>query len=399
MKIYEIGTGYTPIPAQVGAATEIVVEELTKAFLKQGHEVEIIDVSASERSAHQLPIREVKVPSIFTRSDVRLGIMHKMKRVAYSVALAGELRKILKSNHERVILHFHNQYNLFFFLKLVPAHLRKKAHIAYTVHSYIWHGDWKSIEETVKRRYFQECYCMQNANSVFVLNEQTKKNIVENANVNADRVRLIDNGVNVDIYHPLTAHDKKKIKQKNSMEDSRVFVQVGSVCDRKNQLQAIKLLLPLMKTDPQIVYCYAGGVIDQDYQNAINSFVQEHGIAGQVKFFGEIAPGSKLNEFYNLGDAMIFPSKAEGFSLVIIESMAAGVPVVISQELQFMLSEECMKYESSEQFIGLLEKCILDSDELQHASQRVRRVIEDKYGWVKIAKDYYAVWSVIENAN
>jgi len=110
MKIYEIGTGYTPIPAQVGAATEIVVEELTKAFLRQGHEVEIIDVSASERSAHQLPIREVKVPSIFTRSDVRLGIMHKMKRVAYSVALAGELRKILKSNHERVILHFHNQH-------------------------------------------------------------------------------------------------------------------------------------------------------------------------------------------------------------------------------------------------------------------------------------------------
>ena len=35
MKIYEIGTGYTPIPARISAATEIVVEELTKAFLKQ----------------------------------------------------------------------------------------------------------------------------------------------------------------------------------------------------------------------------------------------------------------------------------------------------------------------------------------------------------------------------
>ena len=28
MKIYEIGTGYTPIPARMGAATEIVVEEV-----------------------------------------------------------------------------------------------------------------------------------------------------------------------------------------------------------------------------------------------------------------------------------------------------------------------------------------------------------------------------------
>ena len=33
MKIYEIGTGYTSIPAKMGAATEIVVEELTKSFI------------------------------------------------------------------------------------------------------------------------------------------------------------------------------------------------------------------------------------------------------------------------------------------------------------------------------------------------------------------------------
>ena len=35
MKIYEIGTGYTPIPAKVAAATESVVEELTKAFMQK----------------------------------------------------------------------------------------------------------------------------------------------------------------------------------------------------------------------------------------------------------------------------------------------------------------------------------------------------------------------------
>ena len=44
MKIYEIGTGYTPIPAQVSAATESIVEELTKAFLAQNIAVEIIDI-------------------------------------------------------------------------------------------------------------------------------------------------------------------------------------------------------------------------------------------------------------------------------------------------------------------------------------------------------------------
>ena len=31
MKIIEVGTGYTSIPANMGAATEIVVEELVKS--------------------------------------------------------------------------------------------------------------------------------------------------------------------------------------------------------------------------------------------------------------------------------------------------------------------------------------------------------------------------------
>ena len=35
MKIIEVGTGYTSIPAKMGAATEIVVEEISKVFEKE----------------------------------------------------------------------------------------------------------------------------------------------------------------------------------------------------------------------------------------------------------------------------------------------------------------------------------------------------------------------------
>ena len=98
MKIYEIGTGYTPIPAQMGAATEIVVEELTRSFIKNGENVEIIDIASNARVETDLPIKEVKVPSFFMRDDVSLGIVHKLKRVVYSVALANELKKNSKKH-------------------------------------------------------------------------------------------------------------------------------------------------------------------------------------------------------------------------------------------------------------------------------------------------------------
>ena len=154
MKIFEIGTGYTSIPARMGAATEIVVEELTKSFLKMKQDVTIVDIKDKNRLSSNLPIIEVYMPQAFSSTDVKLGIVHKMKRVLYSISLTYKLHSLIrKYSGEKIILHFHNQYNLFFFLKLTPESLKKKVTIGYTVHSYIWFGKWDAIKETIKKRY------------------------------------------------------------------------------------------------------------------------------------------------------------------------------------------------------------------------------------------------------
>lgn len=331
------------------------------------------------------------MPKKFTGTDVSLGIMHKLKRVVYSVALAKKLKKILKKETEEIVLHFHNQYNLYFVLKLVPKKLLKKATIAYTVHSYIWHGEWDDISDDVKKRYFQELYCLKHADFVFALNENTRNNIVEHTEVVSDRVYLIDNGVNTRVYYPLRLAEKEEIKANHGLTGKTVFVQVGSVCERKNQLTSIELLLPLLKKNKDFVFCYAGGIISAEYQQSIADFAKQHGIAKQVIYAGELAPGKQINDIYNISEAMIFPSKAEGFSLVIIEAMSAGVPVVIHESLKFELSESCLKYGDSTDFSEKLKKEVLNADNHALLSEKVRRVVEERYSWSKIAADYKAV--------
>ena len=49
MKYYEIATGYTPVPARMGAATEIVVEELVKSLEAKGHDVTLVDIKCNDR--------------------------------------------------------------------------------------------------------------------------------------------------------------------------------------------------------------------------------------------------------------------------------------------------------------------------------------------------------------
>ena len=211
MKIYEIGTGYTSIPAKISAATEIIVEQLTKAMLKQNLDVEIIDVSDKNRKSNSLPITEVKMPSILMNTDLHLGILHKLKRVVYSVSLAMKLKKILKNTNEKVVFHFHNQYNMFFFLKLVDEKLRKKCITAYTNHTGVWRMKWEEIESTIRERYFQEAECMKKADRVFVLNEETKHNIIEHLGVKKENICVINNGVNTDVYIPFSKEEKEKM--------------------------------------------------------------------------------------------------------------------------------------------------------------------------------------------
>lgn len=388
MKIYEIGTGYTPIPAKIGAATEIVVEELTRAFLKQGKQVQIIDIAAEDRAETDLPILEVPVPGCFRGTDIKLGLMHKLKRVVYSVCLAGTLKKILKKEQERVVLHFHNQYNLFFFLKLTPRKLRSKALIAYTNHSGIWRQAWPEIENTIRKRYFQEAECMRKADVVFVLNSETKKNAVDHVGADENRIVLIDNGVNTEIYHPLPEAQKLAAKKKWDLEDRRVILQVGSVNENKGQLRTAEYLLPLLRKYPDLVFAYAGGIVDAEYQNRITAFAESHALTRQIRYLGMITPGKELNELYNTAVATILPSRFEAFGLVAVESMAAGVPVFVDKLGMIYFDYGVIPYENNE-FCGTAEKVLFaDPSAQENHHFQARDFAVRQYAWDNIAGDY-----------
>ena len=391
MKIYEIGTGYTPIPAQMGAATEIVVEELVKALQKQYVDVELLDIRAHQRKENSLPITEVPVPGCFCGTDVKLGVMHKLKRVVYSIALAKTLGKLIKNSEEQVLLHFHNQYNLFFFLKLIPSKIRAKAIIVYTVHSYIWPAPWPEIKDTVQKRYFQEITCVQNADIVLVLNDKTAEHFVRHLGVDESRIHKIGNGVNTEIYAPMEQTQQDAVKQELGLDGKKLIFQVGSVCDRKNQLGAVRMLCSYLQKNPNVVYVYAGGVIDEEYQKLLQTFAEEHGIREQVCYAGELAPGANLNKYYNAASVTIFPSKIESFGLVIIESLAAGTPVILTDQPLFALDKGYTVCRTEQAFLEQIHKHI----HAEEKDRNIRDAVTAVYSWDKVAEDHMNIWKSI----
>ena len=388
MKIYEIGTGYTSIPAKISAATEIIIEQLTYAMIENGEDVTIIDIEDKNRKSNSLPITEIKVPLFSDKTDTSLGIVHKIKRVLYSIAVVKKLKNILKNSKEKNFLHFHNQYNMFFFLKLTSAKEREKCICAYTNHSGIWTLDWNESKDIINKRYFQEAECMKKADYLFVLNNKTKENAINHLGVNKDKIFLISHGVNTDIYKPLSVEEIEKTKSEINLSNKKIILQIGSVNENKGQKRALQMLLPLLKERQDLVYAYAGGIVDENYQNEILEFAKVNKIENQVKYFGMIAPGEELNRIYNIAEATIVPSKFESFCLVVIESFSAGVPVLLDENSSFSFSESALLY-TADNFEQVIKDNILDNKEQQiKLKKEVRENAINNYNWNTIAKQY-----------
>ena len=392
MKIYEIATGYTSIPATISAATEIVIEQLATAMISNGKDVEIIDIRDKNRKDTNLKIDEVAVPSFLTSTDTSLGIIHKLKRVIYSISLAGKLKKILKKTNDKVVFHFHNQYNMFFFLKLTGKKEREKCIMAYTNHSGIWSLEWEEEEPTLKKRYFQEWECQQNADILYILNDDTKANVINHLGVDENKIVRINNGVNTDVYRPLSLKEKEAIKADYGVTGKKIILQVGSVYDNKGQDRAIKYLTQLMKEDPDLMYLYAGGIVDEEYHNRIKKYVADNGLDAQVKYLGMLSPGEELNRVYNMADATISLSKYEAFSLVVVESYSAGVPMLIDESNKSVFSIGAVLY-NKDNFESKVKDTIFgDKENYQQLSDSVRSIATNNYSWAAIAKNYTDSW-------
>ena len=398
MKIFEIGTGYTSIPAQMGAATEIVVEELTRAFKKANEDVTIVDIKDKNRPQTDLPIAEAYMPGLFsTKSVVTLGIVHKLKRVLYSISLTFKLHKLINETpaNEKIVLHFHNQYNMFFFEKLTSKKIRERVSIGYTVHSYIWFGQWENIKGIVKKKYFQEIYCCQHAEKVFVLNSIVEKMMADNLKVPQSRITKIINGVNTSVYNEssVDVQIQDAIKEKFNLNGKDVILQVGSVCDRKNQLDSIKSLTPLMKQNKNVVFAYAGGIIDAEYQNTICDYARQEKLEGQIIYLGEVSPGKELNAIYALSKIGIVNSKSEAFALVIAEALSVPRPVFIGATLLDNL-ELWNQYEGegiiriTEHFTEEVSKLINDGEYYKAMQEKGRNLIVNRYSWEIAAQQY-----------
>ncbi len=136
--------------------------------------------------------------------------------------------------------------------------------------------------------------------------------------VSEDRVFVMRNGVDLDLFRPKPRDDlRAKLGLKNF-----TLLSVGSLIPRKAHHLVIEALTEL--SDCTLVIVGEGPT-----RNSLEHLVHRLGLSRRVIFRGEV-PHDGLADLYGAADALVLASESEGWANVLLESMACGTPVIAS---------------------------------------------------------------------
>jgi len=167
--------------------------------------------------------------------------------------------------------------------------------------------------------------------AIITVSNRLRKAIITAEHVNARKLITIYNGVNFVAYKKSI---NKKIKLKELGLNPGCF-HVGVVANLrpiKGIEYFIEAAAQILKKIPQTQFIIVGGnaytdEVAKPYRNKLNCLIDELKLNNNIFFLGE---RQDIPEILNILDVFVLSSLSEGFSNTIIEAMAAGTPVVVT---------------------------------------------------------------------
>jgi glycosyltransferase involved in cell wall biosynthesis len=120
---------------------------------------------------------------------------------------------------------------------------------------------------------------------------------------------------------------KKVYRQKLDIADDRfVWAMCGTLDDNKNPELFIDIAFELLKLKPNTVFLWIGGTADKVYASQYQAMASQKGISDKIIWMDSV--GEEYQSYFNCADGFILTSKKESFSIVTIEALLLGLPVV-----------------------------------------------------------------------
>ena len=148
-------------------------------------------------------------------------------------------------------------------------------------------------------------------------------------------VRVIPNGVDAARFYKLESQTQKFLDQTRVLDSAPILLLPVRLTPRKNIELALHTMAELHKHFPQAALVVTGplgphNAHNREYFETLLQLRTQLGLEGSVHFLAELAdsflPDEVIADFYRIADALIFPSREEGFGIPLIEAAFSHLP-------------------------------------------------------------------------
>ncbi len=178
---------------------------------------------------------------------------------------------------------------------------------------------YKPIDRNI---YFRKVkYACSAATKIVAISEQTKEDLITYIGIDAHKIEVIYQSVSPRYFE---IQNTNHLPEKYSLPE-KFILSVGTIEPRKNQLSLLKAI-QTAKIDATVVFVGNPTI----YSAELLKYISENKLEEQVKFLSNI-PKKDLAALYQKAAMSVYISLFEGFGLPVVESMAAGCPVITSK--------------------------------------------------------------------
>lgn len=232
------------------------------------------------------------------------------------------------------------------------------------------------------------------ADCIIAVSPDEKDNLISIYGAQPDNVKVIPCGVDLGLFQPM---DKEKVLCELGLsEHSNILLYVGRIEPFKG-IDTLLRAIARLEDNKDLRFLIVGGDSDSDGELVrLRSLASKLGIEGRVIFWGAVEH-DKMPIFYNAAHACVIASYYESFSLVAVEALACGTPVVAPRvgglatiikdgEAGYLIDEF-----SSEVFAQRLEWLLGDKELRRRMGNAARPSVMD-YAWSIVARQVLGVY-------
>jgi glycosyltransferase involved in cell wall biosynthesis len=203
-----------------------------------------------------------------------------------------------------------------------------------------------------------------------VIFSQQQKQILSRCGVAEERIHIIPNGVDIEVFRP------GRTTYKQEVEADVLIIYCGRLDPEKN----VSVMLEVFSALPTPAGCKAVVIGDGVESERLR---QQHK-GERVVFTGLMSDTESLLRILQSGDIFVLPSEVEGLSIAMLEAMACGMATVATDVgadgealggAGIIIDPDCLRGQ-----LHLALKLLIENPDLRHAlGRKARRRVASRY--------------------